>query len=112
MAGEVAGLLIERVTIERRTEERDALGGSAAAWTQEAEVWAGVAPDRRAAETAGGALRGERRWAVTLRRRSGLGLDCGLLWKGRVLGVRLVEDDSLVGDVMMLRCEEEPCSSG
>ena len=57
MAGEVAGLLVERVTIERRIEARDDLGGSAAEWTQEAEVWAGVAPDGQGAVASGGAAR-------------------------------------------------------
>lgn len=108
MGRETAGLLVERVTIERRDGARDALGGSADAWTAEAEVWAGVAPDRTNAEERGGTLRAERRWAVTVRRRTGLGLDCRLLWRGRVLCVRMVDDDPRVKDVVTLRCEEEP----
>ena len=112
MAREVAGLLVERVTIERREEARDDLGGDAAEWVEEAEFWAGVAPDRGGAEAAGGTRRGERRWAVTVRRRDGLGMDCRLVWRDRVLRVRFVEDDPRVGDVVTFRCEEEPCLSG
>lgn len=111
MVAEVAGLLVERVTIERRIDARDDLGGSAAEWTQEAEVWAGVAPDGQGAMASGGAARGERRWAITLRRRSGLGLNCRLRWRGRLLRVRHVDDDPRVRDIVTLRCEEEPCSS-
>lgn len=112
MARETAGLLVERVMIERRDATRDDLGGEAAEWSEEAEVWASVVPDRRAAEASGGTLRAERRWAVTVRRREGLGLDCRLIWRGRVLRVRMVEDDPRVKDVVTLRCEEEPCLNG
>lgn len=112
MAREVAGLLVERVMIERREEARDDLGGDAAEWVEEAEVWAGVSPDRGGVEVAAGTRRGERRWAVTVRRRDGLGLECRLVWRGKVLRVRMVEDDPRVGDVVTLRCEEEPCLSG
>lgn len=112
MRRERAGLLVERVTIERRSEARDALGGSLEQWTAEAEVWAGVAPDRKDANVLGAARRGERRWAVTVRRREGLGLDCRLNWGGRVLAVRMVDDDPRVRDVVTLRCEEAPCSNG
>lgn len=111
MAAEVAGLLLERVIIQRRTDARDELGGSAAEWVQEAEVWAGVAPDGAGPEVSGGAARGESRWAITLRRRAGLGLDCRLTWRGRLLRVRRVDDDPRAQDVVTLRCEEQPCSS-
>ena len=112
MAREVAGLLVERVMIERREEARDDLGGDAGEWIEEAEVWAGVSPDRGGADVSGGAWRGDRRWAVTVRRRNGLGLDRRLIWRGRVLRVRFVGDDPRAGDVVTLRCEEEPCLSG
>jgi head-tail adaptor len=112
MAREVAGLLVERVMIERREEARDDLGGDAGEWVEEVEVWAGVSPDRGGVDVSGGARRGERRWAVTVRRRDGLGLDRRLIWRGRVLRVHFVEDDPRVGDVVTLRCEEEPCLSG
>ena len=111
MRRETAGLLVERVTVEQRQEARDALGGSAETWTVLADMWAGVAPDRKGTETSGGALRGERRWAVTLRRRDGLNLSCRLIWGTRVLRVRSVDDDPRVNEVVTLRCEEQPCSS-
>lgn len=111
MRREVSGLLVERVTIERREEARDELGGNLDVWTAEAEVWAGIAPNRNRPQIQGGALRGERRWAVTVRRRDGLGLDCRLIWGARVLKVRSVDDDPRVKDVVTLRCEEEPCGN-
>jgi head-tail adaptor len=109
---EVAGRLAERVTLERRQEVRDALGGSDASWNAEAELWAAVTPDRGGVAQGGDARRGGRRWAVMVRRRDGLGLDCRLLWGARILRVRFVEDDPRVGDVVTLRCEEEACSNG
>jgi head-tail adaptor len=54
MAREVAGLLVERVMIERREEARDDLGGDAGEWVEEAEVWAGVSPDRGGAGSGDG----------------------------------------------------------
>lgn len=108
---ERAGRLSERVSLERRQAARDALGGDGAAWALEAVLWAEVAPESGGVEASAAGRRGERRWAVTLRRRDGLGLDCRLVWKGRTLRVRFVEDDPRLGDVVTLRCEEEPCSS-
>src|SRR3546814_1558168 len=106
MKDEVAGRLAERMALERREEVRDALGGSAAVWAQEAVLWAAVVPDRGGVEQSGDARRGDRRWAVTIRRRGGLGLDCRFRWGGRVLRVRFVEDDPRVGDLVTVRCEE------
>src|SRR3546814_177256 len=99
MKDEVAGRLAERMALERREEVRDALGGSAAVWAQEAVLWAAVVPDRGGVEQSGDARRGDRRWAVTIRRRGGLGLDCRFRWGGRVLRVRFVEDDPRGGGV-------------
>src|SRR3546814_10056100 len=55
MKDEVAGRLAERMALERREEVRDALGGSAAVWAQEAVLWAAVVPDRGGVEQSGDA---------------------------------------------------------
>src|SRR3546814_16711827 len=100
MKDEVAGRLAERMALERREEVRDALGGSAAVWAQEAVLWAAVVLDRGGVAQSGDARRGDRRWAVTIRRREGLWLACRFRWGGRVWRVRFIEVDPRVGDTI------------
>jgi head-tail adaptor len=46
------------------------------------------------------------RWAVTLRKREGIGPDTRLVWRGRFLAVRGVLSDPRDPSRLVLTCEE------
>jgi head-tail adaptor len=62
-----AGILRERVVIERRTETRDALGASDEDWTVIDVVWASARPVGSGPDFVGGAGASFPMWRLTLR---------------------------------------------
>lgn len=104
---EFAGALRERVTIERRSAVRDALGRGDGRWVYDGAAWVGVAPLVAAELTAADALSALPRWTVVMRKREGIGPQTRLVWRGRFLAVRAVVSDPREPARMVLTCEEQ-----
>ena len=106
MSGEFSGALRERVTIERRAEARDGLGGSTGAYRYDGAAWVAVAPVAPQSLSAADAVSILPRWRVTMRKREGIGPETRLVWRHRFLAVRFVESDPREPAKMILTCEE------
>lgn len=106
MSGEFLGTLRERVIIERRLGNRDALGGTTGRYAYEGAAWVAVAPLMPADLTEADVLSAMPRWQVTMRKREGLDLRTRLVWRGRFLGVRNIISDPRDPVRMVLTCEE------
>lgn len=104
---ELSGTLRERVTLERRLGNRDALGGAVGAYAYEGAVWAAVSPLIPADLTAADSVSALPRWQVTMRKREGVDLKTRLVWRGRFLGVRAVVSDPRDPARMVLTCQEK-----
>ena len=104
---ELSGSLRERVTIERRLGNRDALGGAVGAYAYDGAAWAAVSPLIPADLTVADSLSALPRWQVTLRKREGIDLKTRLVWRGRFLGVRSVISDPRDPARMVLTCQEK-----
>lgn len=107
MSREFAGLLRERIVIERPAAERSAIGVSAGGWEPVARCLAAIAPEGIGPESEGQALSAMPRFRVTLRVRDGIGVGQRIRWGKRLLGVRQRVDDPALGDRIILRCEEQ-----
>jgi head-tail adaptor len=104
---EFTGTLRERVTIERRLGNRDALGGASGAYAYDGAAWVAVSPLIPAELAAADSLSAMPRWQVTMRKREGIDLKTRLVWRGRFLGVRGVLSDPRNPAQMLLTCEEK-----
>ena len=104
---EFSGSLRERVTLERRLGNRDALGGAIGAYAYDGAAWAAVSPLIPADLTVADSLSALPRWQVTMRKREGVDLKTRLVWRGRFLGVRSVVSDPRDPARMVLTCEEK-----
>ncbi len=103
---EFVGTLRERVTIERRLGNRDALGGAVGAYAYDGAAWVAVNPLIPASLTEADALSATPRWQVTMRKREGIDLRTRLVWRGRYLGVRGIISDPREPAQMILTCQE------
>lgn len=106
MSAEFLGMLRERVTIEHRLGNRDALGGASGRYAYDGAAWVSVSPLIPADLTAADSLSAMPRWQVTMRKREGIDLRTRLVWRGRFLGVRAVVSDPRDASRMVLTCEE------
>jgi head-tail adaptor len=106
MAGEFAGRLRQRISVEQRVGGRDALGSAAGAWQLLATVWAAIEPDRSGDPSAADRVTSWPRYVVTLRRRDDLDLDCRVQWQGGVYRLCAIERDPALPDRMTLRVEQ------
>lgn len=106
MSTEFAGSLRERIGIDQPAAQRDPLGAGQGQWTSDGSAWAHIAPLAAAEMAAGEALTALPRWHVTLRARPGLRPGSRLVWRGRYLAVRAINQDPQMPDRMILTCEE------
>jgi head-tail adaptor len=106
MTGEFAGALRERVTIERRSDARDALARGTGRWLYDGAAWVAVTPLVPADLTVANALSALPRWQVVMRKREGIGVWTRLVWRGRFLAVRGVLSDPRDPARMVMTCEE------
>lgn len=104
---EFAGTLRERVTIEQRLGNRDALGAAVGAYAYNGQAWAAVSPLIPADLAVADSLSAMPRWHVTMRKREGIDLRTRLVWRGRFLTVRAVVSDPRDPSRMVLTCEEK-----
>ena len=106
MSGEFAGALRERVTIERRLGDRDAIAGATGRHVHDGAAWVAITPLDPGVMTVGGALSAMPRWRVTMRKREGMGPWTRLVWRGRYLAVRSVISNPQRPERMDLTCDE------
>jgi head-tail adaptor len=104
---EFSGTLRERVTLERRLGNRDALGGAIGSYAYDGAAWAAVSPLIPADLSVADSLSALPRWQVTMRKREGIDLKTRLVWRGRFLGVRSVVSDPRDPARMVVTCEEK-----
>lgn len=104
---ELSGTLRERVILERRLGNRDALGGAVGAYAYDGAAWAAVSPLIPADLSVAESLSALPRWEVTMRKREGVDLKTRLVWRGRFLGVRSVVSDPRDPARMVLTCQEK-----
>jgi head-tail adaptor len=103
---EFSGTLRERVTIERRLGNRDALGGAVGAYAYDGAAWVSLMPMVPADLAAADSLSALPRWQVTMRKREGIDMRTRLVWRGKYLGVRGVLSDPRNPAQMVLTCQE------
>lgn len=106
MSGEFAGALRERVTIERRLGDRDAIAGATGRHVYDGAAWVAVAPLVPGADALADARSAMPRWQVTMRKREGIGPWTRLVWRGRFLRVASVLSDPCDPERMTLTCDE------
>lgn len=103
---EFAGMLRERITIDRPTTRRTPTGLQEADWEPVARCLAAIAFEGVGAESEGQALSAMPRLRVTIRRRSEVAIDQRIRWRSRTLMIRQMLDDPRTPDRLVLRCEE------
>ncbi len=101
---EFAALLAERVAIESWEASRDDAGAEVGQWRPQGSAWAAIVPDGEG-RSDGAARRSRRRWRVTLRAPSAVGLTARLRWGDMLLAVLAVETDPRRRDRIIVRCE-------
>ncbi|WP_019832514.1 phage head completion protein [Sphingomonas sp. PR090111-T3T-6A] len=105
---EFAGALGERVCLQRRSGERDDLGGAGGAWSAGVTVWAAMAPAGAASWGQGDRPGAAPRWRATIR---AIGADVRsgdrLTWRGAAYAIRSVEADPAAPDRLLLTVEED-----
>ncbi|MDH7639583.1 phage head completion protein [Sphingomonas oryzagri] len=107
MSGELAGALTQRVSILRRSADRDDLGGASGEWEVVAATWAALEPIAAASWGAGDRPSATPRWRAVLR----AGVDAApgdrLQWRLLLLTVRAGEAAPATPDRIMLTLEED-----
>ena len=103
---EFAGALRERISIERRLDDRDMAARAIGRWAYDGAAWAAVTPLIPADLVAADTLSALPRWSVTMRKREGIGPWTRLVWRGRYLLVRSVISDPRRPERMILNTEE------
>ncbi len=105
-ASELAGALRERISIERRLDDRDMATGAIGRWRYDGACWGAVSPLIPADLVAADSISALPRWSVTMRKREGIGPWTRLVWRGRYLLVRSVISDPRRPERMILSTEE------
>lgn len=106
MSGEFAGMLKERILIERPSSERTAMGLRSAGWETVARCLAAIEPEGVGPEAEAQALSAMPRFRVSIRRREGVAIDQRVRWGSRVLMIRQLLDDPRRKERIVMRCEE------
>jgi head-tail adaptor len=104
---EFAGALRERISLERRNDERDMLAGARGKWRYDGAAWAAVTPLAPGDAVEAGALSALPRWRVIIRKREGIDPGSRIVWRGRYLSVRSVESDPREPAQMILTTQEQ-----
>jgi head-tail adaptor len=104
---EFAGALRERISFERRSDERDLLAGARGKWRYDGAAWAAVTPLGIGDAVEADALSALPRWRVTIRKREGIDPASRIIWRGRYLKVRGVESDPREPAQMILSTQEQ-----
>ena len=103
---EFAGMLKQRIRIERSLDLRDQSGLQQQGWETVATSFAAITADGTGAEEVGQALSSMPRYRVTIRVRDGIAVGQRVLWKERAMLVKQRIDDPMTPDRILLVCEE------
>ena len=106
MSGEFAGMLKERILIERPSSERTAMGLRSAGWETVALCLAAIEPEGVGPEAEAQALSAMPRFRVSIRCREGVAIEQRVRWGNRVLMIRQLLDDPRRMERSVMRCEE------
>ena len=111
-----AGLLRERVEVQRLVTTRDTFGGSDQSWEVAAVLWGGVRPDRGDESLDDSRQSASLSYVVTLRHQGpspafAPGMRLRLLSDGRILNIASVVDVDRRRSRVELRCTERPVTS-
>ena len=106
MAEEFSGALRERINIEQREGNRDAIASATGVYRFDGAAWAAVLPLNDAATVEADSLSAMSRWQVTMRKREGISQATRLWWRNRYLAVRAVACDPRVPGRMILTTDE------
>ena len=106
MTGEFAGELRERILLETRLGNRDAIAGSSGRYAHVGEAWAAISPLMPADLSSADSVSALPRWRVIMRKREGVDPRMRLLWRGRYLAVQAVVSDPREPAQMILTCAE------
>lgn len=106
MSSEFAGSLRERISIERLSPARTAMGLSTSQWEPVCRCLASIAPEGAGAEAEAMSLSAMPRYRVTIRARADVTVEQRVNWAGRRLMIRQCLHDPALKDRIMLRCEE------
>jgi head-tail adaptor len=104
---EFAGALRERISFERRSDERDLLAGARGKWRYDGAAWAAVTPLAPGEPVSADSLSALPRWRVIVRKRDGLDPGSRIVWRGRYLRVRSIESDPREPAQMILTTQEQ-----
>jgi SPP1 family predicted phage head-tail adaptor len=104
---EFAGALRERISFERRNQERDLLAGARGKWRYDGAAWAAVTPLTPGDAVEADALSALPRWRVIIRKREGIDPGSRIVWRGRYLSVRSIESDPREPAQMILTTQEQ-----
>lgn len=107
MSGELAGALTRRVSILRRANDRDDLGGANGEWSVVAGAWASLEPINPANWGEGDLPTATPRWRAVLRAGTEVAPGDRVQWRLLLLTVRAVEADPATPDRIVLTLEEE-----
>ena len=105
---ELAGLLRERMTLERATGLSDGAGGLITGWARLGELWAGIAADRPGPGVEAERRSRRARYRVIMRDRDDVALSCRLLWRrGSLSVIGITRDPATPGQIECLVEEQE-----
>lgn len=104
---EFAGALRERISFERRSDERDLLAGARGKWRYDGAAWAAVTPLGAGDPVEADSLSALPRWRIIIRKREGIDLSSRIVWRGRYLRVRSAESDPREPAQMILIAQEQ-----
>jgi head-tail adaptor len=106
LSSEFAGTLRQRVTIERPVTTRTSTGLQESGWEQVATCLASIELEGVGPQAEAMAFSAMPKLRVTIRRRSGIGIDQRIRWRARTMMVRQLLDDPRYPDRIVMRCEE------
>lgn len=107
MAGETtAGELRERVTVQRRSSTRDAIGGQIEIWQVRATLYAKVQPMSAGEQYRRSQLQAKADWKVTIRYNGDVLPTDRLSWRGKTLEIKGILNPDMRRRFLDLACEE------
>lgn len=106
MAGEFAGMLRERIRIERISAERDSLASSSDATLLVGEFWAAIEAQGAAREASAESHAAMQRWRFILRQTDKILPGDRLIWSGRNMLIRIVSEDRRLLPKTIVEAEE------
>ena len=102
------GELDQRVTLQKEEFTADGMGGQTSAWVDQATVWAHVRARTGRERLHSDMLAAEGGYMVVIRNRRDLDIDASwrVLWRGKALNVRFLEDNGPRDMYLVLDCDQ------